>query len=48
MKMLCRMFGHAWVTTHANRYQMPTRQQCGRCHVAREWRGGIEGGWHES
>jgi hypothetical protein len=42
---VCRIFGHGWVTTHTNRYQIPTRQGCCRCHAVREWRGGINGKW---
>jgi hypothetical protein len=43
-KLLCRLFGHSWQTTHTNRYMIPTREVC-RCGAVREWHGGIEGGW---
>ena len=48
MRFLCRLFGHSWLTTHVNRWFMPTKQHCKRCEVVREWQGGPEfdgGGW---
>ena len=46
MKILCLLFGHAWIDTHRNRYQLSTRQQCRWCRKAQVWKGGIYGQWH--
>lgn len=46
MSWLCRIW-HTWKTTHVNRYQVDTRQECLRCGAARVWVGGPEGQWAE-
>lgn len=46
-KLMCRLFGHRWQTTHTNRYMIPTREVC-RCGAVREWHGGISGAWREA
>lgn len=43
--LFCYWFGHRWITTHTNRYLIPTAQFCNRCFDRREWSGGISGGW---
>lgn len=46
-RLLCRLLGHDWHTTHVNGYFIPTARVCCRCRLSHEWRGGIDGRWYE-
>lgn len=44
-RLLCKLFGHFWRTTHVNRHGLPTGRQCCLCGVAHHWEGGPWGAW---
>ncbi len=50
-RLICRIFGHDWATTHTNQWMVPAQLRCRRCRLERSMER-IQGGrpfqmcWH--